>query len=104
MNIDTIHNSGLNVESVFGQQIRIVHIQKTTNKSVTYVLGFHPEKTIAKQFLKEVTSKVGASGFHKRIDEMPQEPMVFGFFGDHKEAIHDLLIKKFDISEMNITM
>ena len=104
MDIANIPGSSFSAESVFGQQIRILHVQKTTNKSVTYVVGFHPDAKQTKTFLSDVRSRVGASGFHKRIEEVDQSTPVFGFFGDHRDAIRDILIQKYDVSERNITV
>ena len=104
MDIGNIPGSSFSVESVFGHQIRILHVQKTTNKSVTYVVGFHPDPKQAKAFLSDVSSCVGASGFHKRIEEVDQRAPVFGFFGDHRDAIRDILSRKYDISDRNITV
>ncbi len=104
MDIVNIPGVSFSAESVFGQQIRILHIQKTTNKSVTYVVGFHPDAKGAKAFLRDVSSRVGTSGFHKRIEEVDQSAPVFGFFGDHRDAIRDVLIQKYDVSDRNITL
>ncbi len=100
----TKFNSTGNIDDVFGIQIRILTIQKSVKKSVTYVVGYHPSKEEAKRFIKEVSSRLGTSGFYKVIEEIDQTKPTFSFFGPHDEAIKGILMSHFEIPEANITI